>query len=165
MHRLVHAELSVAVELRAQRFAVHERHDVIEEAVGLAAVEERENVRMLQVGRGTDLHQKPLGADRGSQLGAQHLPGHASIVLAIVREIDGGHAAFAQLAFEAIAVGERSNEARGSAGHGEVVGGVIGADVQSTGARRTAGHSAPARRGVGSVPRRELRSGSSARLA
>jgi hypothetical protein len=47
-HRVLHAELRLAVELRPQRLAVDERHHIIEETVGGAGIEEGQDVRMLQ---------------------------------------------------------------------------------------------------------------------
>ena len=61
---------------------------------------------MLQGRGGLDLAKKPLGADDGGQLGPQHLDRDVAIVLEILREIDRGHAALAELALDAVAVGE-----------------------------------------------------------
>ena len=58
------------------------------------------------VGDGLDLAQEALGADDGGQLGAEDLDGHLAVVLEVLGEIDGGHAALAQLALDAVAVGE-----------------------------------------------------------
>ena len=49
-----------------------------------------------------DLAQEPLTAERGAELGMQHLDGDVAIVLEIVREVDGRHAAGAELALDAI---------------------------------------------------------------
>ena len=54
-HRLVDAELRLAVQLVADRLALDVGHDVVEEAVGLARVEQRQDVRVLQCGGGLDL--------------------------------------------------------------------------------------------------------------
>ena len=61
---------------------------------------------MLQRRDGLDLAEEPLGADHRGQLGPQHLDGDLAAVLEVVREIDGGHAALAQLALDAVAVGQ-----------------------------------------------------------
>ncbi len=47
-HRVSDRQLAVTLEARPQRLAGHERHHVVQQAVGVAAVEQRENVRMLQ---------------------------------------------------------------------------------------------------------------------
>ena len=39
------------------------------------------------------------------QLGVQDLDGDLAVVLQVLGEVDGGHAALAELAFEAVAVG------------------------------------------------------------
>ena len=72
---------------------------------------------MLQIGGGLDLGQEPLGTDHGRELGAQHLDGDLTVVLDVVGEIDGGHAARAELALDPVAVGEGGCEARGGVSH------------------------------------------------
>ena len=48
-----------------------------------------------------DLAQEPLGAERGGELRAQHLDRDVAVVLEVVREVDGGHAAAPELALDA----------------------------------------------------------------
>ena len=66
---------------------------------------------MLQGGDGLDLAEEPLGADDRGELRAQHLDRDLAVVLEVVREIDGGHAAGAELALDAIAIGQGVGEA------------------------------------------------------
>ena len=66
---------------------------------------QRQDVRVLEVGGGLDLAQEPLGADDRGQLGPQHLDRDLAVVLEVLGEVDGGHAALAELALEAVAVG------------------------------------------------------------
>ena len=94
-----------------KRLAVDERHHVVEEAVGLAAVEKREDVRVLQRRGGLDLPHEPLGAEDGGELGLQHLERHLAVVLQVLRQVDGGHAPLAQLPLDAVAVGQGGGEA------------------------------------------------------
>ena len=61
---------------------------------------------MLEVGGGLDLAQEALGADDGGEFGAEDLDGDGAIVLEVVREVDRGHAALAELALDAVAVGQ-----------------------------------------------------------
>ena len=97
--------------------ALDEGHDVEQEAVGLARVEERQDVRVLEVGGELDLGQEPLGADHGGELGAQQLERHLAVVLEVLGEVDGGHAAGADLTFDPVAVGEGYLEAALELGH------------------------------------------------
>ena len=97
--------------LVAERLAVDERHDVVEEAVGLARVEERQDVRMLQVRGGLDLDQEPLGADDGGQFGLQDLERDLAVVLQVLGQVHRGHAALAELALDAVAAGQGGGEA------------------------------------------------------
>lgn len=61
---------------------------------------------MLQVGGGLDLSQESLRPHDGPQFGLQHLEGNVAVVLEIVREIDGGHATFAELTQDLVAIGQ-----------------------------------------------------------
>ena len=67
---------------------------------------------MLQTGRGADLGQEALATERRAQVGMQHLDGDVAVVLEIVREVHGGHAAGAELAVEAIAALQRDAQPR-----------------------------------------------------
>jgi hypothetical protein len=104
---LVDGKLLLAVEPGAERLALHERHDVVQEPVGLARVVEAEDVGVLEVGREPDLPEEPVGADRSGQLGPQGLDGDLSAVAQVLGEKDRGHAAFAHQALDLIAVAER----------------------------------------------------------
>ncbi len=84
-HRLLHAELLLAVERRAERLALDEGHHIVEEPVGGAAVEEREDVRMLQRGGGLDLDHEPVGTEDGGELGLEDLNRDAAVVLEVFR--------------------------------------------------------------------------------
>ena len=65
---------------------------------------------MLQLGREADLALEALGADRGREVRVQHLDRHLALVLEVLREEDGGHAAPAELALDCVAVAERAAE-------------------------------------------------------
>ena len=117
LDRLVDAELRFAVELGAERLAVDERHHVVEEAVGGAGIEERQDVRVLQRGGGLDFHHEPVGADDGGELGLEDLEGDLAIVLEILGQVHGGHAALAELPLDAVAIGEGGDEAGKRIGH------------------------------------------------
>ena len=115
---LVHRELLLALQARAQRFAGDVGHDVVEQAVGLARVDQPEDVRVLEVGGDLDLAEEALAAEHGGELGVEDLDGDLAAVLEVLGEVDGGHAALAQLAQDAIAVGDGRGEAGRRAGHG-----------------------------------------------
>ncbi len=101
-------ELVFAFEPGPERFAPDVGHDVVEEPVGLTAVEQRENVGMLQPGGGLDFAQEPLAAQRSGQLGMEDLDGDRAVVTEVVGQIHGGHATCPELALDAVAVGESS---------------------------------------------------------
>ena len=70
LQRVLHRELGLARQAVPQRLALDVGHDVVEEAVGLARVVQRQDVGMAQVGRDLDLAQEPLGAERRPARGA-----------------------------------------------------------------------------------------------
>ena len=61
---------------------------------------------MLQIRRGLDLGEEPLGADHRGELRPQHLDRDLAVVLEVLRQIHRRHAARAQLPLDAVAVGE-----------------------------------------------------------
>ena len=116
-HGIVHTKLRFAIELGPKRFAVDERHHVEQKSVGRAAVEQRQNMRMLQRGGGLDLLHEPLGAEHGGQFRLEQLERHLALVLEIFAQIHRGHAAFAKVAENAVAAGEGGVEAVGVVAH------------------------------------------------
>ena len=99
-HRVVHAELRFAIELRAERLAVDERHHVEQQAVRSPRVEERQDMRMLQARRRLDLGDEALAAEHGGEFGLEHLDRDVAVVLEVVGEIDRRHAAGAEFALD-----------------------------------------------------------------
>ena len=74
---------ALALQPVAQRLALDEGHDVVEEAVRLAGVVERDDVRVREAGGDFDLEEEALGAERSGKLGPQHLDGHVAVVAAV----------------------------------------------------------------------------------
>jgi hypothetical protein len=60
------------------------------------AVDEPQDIRVLQSGDRLDFAQEALGADHGRKLRPQHLVGDLALVLHVEREAYGGHAAGAE---------------------------------------------------------------------
>ena len=94
----------------AERLPLDERHDVEEVAVGLARVEQRQDVRVLEVGGELDLGEEPLGADDGGELRAQNLERDLAVVPEVLGQVHRRHPACADLAFDPVTVGERRLE-------------------------------------------------------
>ncbi len=76
---------------------------------------------MLQPCRGPDLREESLGAECLAQIGMQDLDGDITVVLDVVREIDRGHAALAQFAFDAVAIGQCFRQTDERVGHRALV--------------------------------------------
>jgi len=87
--------------------AVDVRHDIVQEGVCLAAVEQREDVRMVETGRELDLAQEPLRSERSREVGVEYLERNDPVVPAILREIYGRHASAPELAIDGIGAFER----------------------------------------------------------
>ena len=74
-------------------------------------------MRVLEAGGGLDLGEEALAADDGTQFGVEDLDGDLAGVLQVLGEVDGSHAALAQLALEVVAVAEGRGEAGKSVCH------------------------------------------------
>jgi hypothetical protein len=61
--RLIDRQLPLAVEARPKRLALDERHDIVEVTAGFARIEQRDEIRMLEVCRDLDLGEEALGAE------------------------------------------------------------------------------------------------------
>ena len=114
---------AVAAEAVAQALALHQRHGVPQQrraharlGGGLARIDEGQDVRMLEPCGEPDLAQEPVGAETGGQLGPEDLDRNRAIVAEVVRAVDHGHAAAAELPLDPVAVGERGGKAGGGVG-------------------------------------------------
>ena len=103
--RLVERQLRLALQPGPQRLARDIRHHVVEEVAGRARIEQRHDVRMIQPRRDLDLAQEALAADRRGNLRLQDLDRDLPPVLDVVGQVDGGHAAGADLGLDAVAIG------------------------------------------------------------
>ena len=104
---VVERQLLLARQPVPEGFAFHEGHDIEEELARLTGIEERQDVGVAQVGRGGDLTQEALPAQRGGELGAEHLDGDLALVPEILGEVDRGHPARTELALDGVAADER----------------------------------------------------------
>ena len=112
-------QLAFAREPLAQRFAVDERHDEIEQAVGLARVVDRKDVRMVERRGNGDLAQEPLADDSSRHLGVQHLDRDPAVVLVILRHVHRGHAPAAAFGHQFVCTEPGAGRKRLAGGPGE----------------------------------------------
>jgi hypothetical protein len=110
--RLLDRHPLLAVEEGAQRVAADVRHDVVQERVRLAGVDERDDVRMREPGGHLDLAAEPLRPEHAGQLGLQDLDREIAVVLRIIGQVHGGHAAAAEPRGDAVSIAERRLQAR-----------------------------------------------------
>ena len=108
--RLVDRELRVTRQAISQCFTRDKRHHVEQQSLHFTAVQQRENMRVLQSRRGFDFGDETPGAKRGTEIFVQHLDRHLAFVSQIERLEHGGHAASTGFAIDAISVGERRGE-------------------------------------------------------
>src|SRR5207245_315447 len=116
-------KLLLAVEQITQRFPFHERHHVIEVTSRAARVVQRQDVRMLQLGRDLDLALEPLQTDDCRHGGMQHLDGHEALVFQVLGQEHRGHPPAPQLTLKRVAIaevlGQRGEEWRNRARVGQ----------------------------------------------
>src|SRR5262249_39293646 len=94
----------------AKRLSFHDRHDEEQDAACVTRVVEREDVGMIESRREPNLLKKPLAPERFGEIGAENLDGDIAIVAKIAGQVNGGHAARAELSLEAIATRECCRE-------------------------------------------------------
>ena len=83
---------------------------------GSPRIDQGQDVGMLQVRGDPDFAQEALAAERRGEFGMQHLERDLPIVLEVVGEEDGGHAAPAELALDGVGAGEPILEDRAEVG-------------------------------------------------
>ena len=105
-YRLVHGELLLTIDPTSKGLTFDEWHHVEQQPVGFAAIEQRQEVGVLQIGGDLDLGEKPLYAEHCTELRLEHLERDVALVLDVVSEVDGRHAAFSELTLDGVAAGE-----------------------------------------------------------
>src|SRR5687767_142289 len=99
--------------------AFHVRHDVEQQPVGFARIENRKDVRMGQPRSHLDLAKETFCSDLGGNVRAQNLYGNGALMPEVASEENNGHAPFAEGAFHVISAGEARCEALLEIVHGE----------------------------------------------
>ena len=102
-NRLVDRQLLLASSRARERLAFDERHDVVQQAVARARIEQREEVRVLEIRGDSDLAQESLDAEHGAELRIEDLERDEAVVLEIAREEDRRHAAATDLTLDRVA--------------------------------------------------------------
>ena len=101
--RLIERQRAFLLKALAEAPALDVRHHVIDEAIRLAGIDERQDVGVLELRREPDLAQEPLGAEEGGKFRAEHLDCDQAVVLQIASEIDRGHPAATEFALDRVA--------------------------------------------------------------
>ena len=68
---------------------------------------------MLEIRGDFDLAQEPIDAEHGAELRLEHLEGDTTLVPEVARDVDGRHAARADLPLDEVATGQRAGELGG----------------------------------------------------
>jgi hypothetical protein len=97
-------------ESLSQRLPFDVRHGVPGSAFGLPGIEERQDVRMAELGDELDLPEETLRSQARRQLGMDHLQCDRPVLTAVVGQVHRGHAAPAQLALYSVPVGQREHD-------------------------------------------------------
>src|SRR4051794_22970605 len=115
--RVADGELLLPGDAIAQGLAFDERHHVKQIRFRLARVEQRKDVRVLQIGGQLDLGQESLGTDHGGKLRTKHLERNLSVVPEVGRQVDGRHTAGADFSVQTIAFSQSGLEPAEQFGH------------------------------------------------
>src|SRR5688500_675122 len=106
-HRLAERDRTLAIETGAQRFSVDERHDEEHHARGLARIEQRQDMRMLQPRNESYFTNEAIIPRSRGELGEQHLDRDVPVMTDVAREIDRRHSAATKLTLDFVPAGER----------------------------------------------------------
>src|SRR5439155_9409224 len=87
-----------------QRFPFRVGHDVVEESGCLSRVVQRQDVGVVEAGRGFDLAQKAVWTQGRRKLGLQNLDSDRAMVLEVCGEVDCRHPTAAELALDRVTV-------------------------------------------------------------
>jgi hypothetical protein len=107
---LVHGKLLLSVQSVPQAFTFDVWHDVVEQAVCLAGVVERYDMRMSETGNCFDLTEEAVRTDSGSQLGVQDLDCDLAVVPQVLGQEDRSHPTATDLRLDSVAVRESRPE-------------------------------------------------------
>ena len=102
------AELVVrcALHSRPERLAFDVRRHEVRHAQCVTRIEERQDVRVLELGEVVDLPEEPLPGGRVLEIHAKGLDGHIAVVLEVAREVDARHGAVAERPFRDVSASE-----------------------------------------------------------
>jgi hypothetical protein len=113
---VAHRELLLPMQAVAQGFALDQGHDVIQGGRAFrrrdfSAVQQGQDVGMVQLGRDGDFAQEALGPQDGRPLGPQDLDGDPTLVPDVLREVHDRHAPLPQHLEDPVVPGQRFIEA------------------------------------------------------
>ena len=101
-------ELFLRAEAITQRAAFHQWQHVIQMALALAGIEQRDDGRMAQLAEEADFLQEVMVGRRFVELGSQQLDGDETVGLLIARAVHDGRGATADLAIDQVAIVEQA---------------------------------------------------------
>src|SRR6478736_1554508 len=97
---LADRQLALARQAGTQRVAVDEWHGVVQQPVGLAGSQQRNDVGVMETGGELDLTTEAIDAEAGAQVGRQHLEHHLATQVGILGDEDTTHPTAAELTLE-----------------------------------------------------------------
>jgi hypothetical protein len=118
LERLVQRQLPLPVYPASQRLACHVGHDVVEQAIGLTGIVQRQDVGMGESGGDPDFLEETRGAHDRGEIASHDLDGDPPVVLDVGGQVHGGHTAAAQLAVYRVLPREAGSEALQLIPHG-----------------------------------------------
>jgi hypothetical protein len=103
--RVSERELRLLSQAYLKGAALDMGHDVVQQSFDRSRLEERENVRMLELRLDLDLAEETIGGHRADELGLEDLEGDVALILQISGEKDDRHPPPADLALDRVAIG------------------------------------------------------------
>ena len=94
-NRVRNGQSGFLIETVPERSPVHVGHDVVQQPVGVARLDQHEDVGMTQPRHDIDLAHETIRSERRGEFRTKHLDRDFALMLDVLAEVDGGHTAFA----------------------------------------------------------------------
>ena len=107
LQRVVNGELFLSTDAIPERLAFDKGRHIVEQTCRRARIEQRENMRVAELGRDLDFTHEPLRTQRHRQIGMQHLHRDRPLMLQVASEVHRGHPTPSNLALDGVTIRQR----------------------------------------------------------
>ena len=110
LYRAATGQLPFPGKALAQRLCLEIGHHIIQQPVGFIRVVQRQDVRMVETGRGLNLAQESGSPKLRGQLGQEHFQGNRALILQVLGEEDLRHPPVPHFPLDLVTASERCGQ-------------------------------------------------------